>query len=159
MNTVNLLLGNSDRRINNLLEIAVRDVCYNLAVVNCYQTSRVDELLRLGSSRRFGLIFIAPQHLKPEPSRRPQVVSMGEVLQTIRILRARCTTPMIAVAVTEEEELGLLEAGAENTFPLFFNVDLLKAEVRRVLRFPELKPDQTESEGGLIESFLRRFRS
>src|SRR5262245_30966387 len=97
MNTVNVLLGNSDRRINNLLEVAVRDVCYNLAVIECYQTSRIDELLRVGSTGRFGLIFIAPQHLKPEPSRRPQVVSMGEVLRGIQTLRNQCTTPIIAV--------------------------------------------------------------
>ncbi len=156
MKTVNLLLGNSDRRINNLLEIAVRDACYNQAVVECFRTSRVDELLRLSSLRRFDLIFIAPENLKPSPSRRPPFVSVAEVIRTMRSIRAFCSTPMIAVAVPEEDELSLLEAGAENTFPLFFDGEALKAEVRRVLRLVE-PVEEPEASRGFIDTFIRRL--
>ena len=47
MKRLNVLLGNSERRIHKLIEIMLRDVCYNHAVVHIAATGRMDEFARL----------------------------------------------------------------------------------------------------------------
>ena len=159
MNTFNLLLGNSDRRINNLIEVCVRDVCYNYAVVECFRTSRIDELVRLGSRPVFHLIIVAPANLNPEPSRRTASVDMAEVIRAIRMIKFKTGTPILGVAVPQEEEVRVLEAGAENTFPILFDQETFKAEIRRILRVPE-QVETVEEEpvrASKVSSFLRSF--
>ena len=137
MKNVNLLLANCDQRINKIVEVVVHDVCYNQAVVHPRRTSRVDELLHLGSRDEFDLIIVAPEHLLAEPSRRVSFVSVAEVARAIRLIKARSASPIIAVGVAEEDEFGLLEAGAENSFGPLFDPEALKSAVRDVLKMPE----------------------
>ena len=136
MKRVNLLLGNSDYRINSIIEASVRDVCFNLAVVECFRTSRIDQFLRLGCHPAFDLIFVAPEHLVPEPSRKSKSLSIDEVLGVLRNIRKQRLVPIIGVAVPADLQAAIIEAGAENAFGPFFDTELLKAEVRRVLRLP-----------------------
>ena len=155
MKTVHLLLGNSDRRINTIIEVAVRDVCFNHAVVECSRTSRVDELLRLGRSDMFDLMVVAPGNLVPEPSRRNSSVSLAEALRVIQSVRTRRSTHILAVAVAEEDRLAVLEAGAENAFGVFFDTEAFKAEIRRVLRIPEPVEESEPVRTSLMGALLR----
>src|SRR6266550_2949741 len=137
MKNLSLLLANSDRRINNIVEAVVHDVCYNQAVVHSRRTSRVDELLHLGSRDEFDLVIVAPDYLLAEPSRRVSYVCVSEVARAIRLIKQRSSSAIMAVAVAEEDQVQMLEAGAENAFGPLFNPELLKSAVRVVLRMPE----------------------
>src|SRR6266496_1403840 len=137
MKTINLLLGNSDRRINNLLEVAVRDVCYDLAVVECFRTVRLDDLTQRGCCEEHDLIFIAPEHLFAGPVRKKSRDPIEEAVRAIRAIKEHRSVPIIGVAVPAEHELRVLMAGADNVFGVLFNDEALKAEVRRVLQLAE----------------------
>ncbi len=137
MKSVKLLLANSDRRSSNLIEVVVRDVCFERAVVECTRTSRIDEFLFLGTREQFDLIVVAPDHLMPEPSRRTAQVSLDEALRGIRRIKRQSSAPLIAVCVPQGYEPVLIEAGAAATLGLFFRSEAIEAEVRRVLTLPE----------------------
>ena len=158
MKSLNLLLACSDRRINNTVEVVVHDVCYNQAVVRSRRTSRIDELLHLGCRNEFNLIIVAPGHLLAEPSRRVAHISVGEVTRAIRLIKARCPSPILAVAVNEEDELGLLQAGADNTFPPLFDPEVLKSSVRDVLRMPEHIERDSNIRWSLADAFVRGWQ-
>ena len=159
MRKVNLLLGNSDRRLNNIIEVGVHDVCYNQAVVDCVRTSRIDEFLRHGCREGFDLIIVAPENLTADPSRRCAPVSLREVLGGLEIIRSKRSTPILAVAVQPEDELRLLEAGAENAFGLLFDPEPLKSEVRRILQLAvvgeEIPAPRWSLAGALLSGWQR----
>ena len=158
MKVVHVLLGNSERRINNLVEVALRDVCYNQAVVEFTRTQRVDELLHLGCRRRFDLVILAPDNLVPEPSRRAARVSIDEVVRAIRIIKRQHSIPIIGVGVPNEHQMAILEAGVENAFGILFDSELLKSEVRLVLRFPEKVEPTSANRGSFAETLLRGWQ-
>jgi hypothetical protein len=137
MNRLNLLLGISERRISNLIEILVHDVCFDQATVNSIKTSRVDELIFRGSCDETDLIVMAPDNLLVGSNQRPARGSMAEALSAIRLIKSQRMVPLITVAVSPEQELPLLEAGADSAFASFFDQEAFKTEVRRVMRLPE----------------------
>src|SRR5208283_1890250 len=102
MKTVNLLLGSSDRCVNNLLEAAVRDVCYPHAVVECSRAQRIDEFVRQGRSKWANLIVVAPDHLLPMLNRRASRLASDEVANAIREIRTRHDAPVFAVNVAAD---------------------------------------------------------
>jgi len=160
MKTINLLLGNSDRRINNLVEVAVRDVCYDLAVVECHRTARLDELTQRGSCGDFDLIIIAPGHLVLGLVRRNPRDPIEEAVRAIRTIKEHRAVPILGVAVPAEHELRVLMAGAENVFGAFFNVEVMKSEVRRVLNLAEKVEEPAparSSRPSFTESLMRGF--
>ena len=138
MRTVNLLVGTSERRLNNLIETLVLDVCYNQAAVQSTRTMRADEFSRQGCSPSFQLIIVAPDNLLPAPSRRGSRVAIEDITDAARVIKNRCGTPMIALSVSEEEDVALWEAGVDSVLRLPLNSEHLKNEVRRLLRIPEL---------------------
>ena len=137
MKSVHVLLANSDRRLNNLIEVAVRDVCYNQLEVECANTVRLDELLRSGRLGGFGLIFVAPTHLVSGPGRRAASVSLDEAARAIRTIKDHWPVPIIAVGVQPQDEMPLLETGADKVFGILFDRDEFRSEVRRVLNLSE----------------------
>ena len=160
MKTINLLLGNSDRRINNQVEVAVRDVCYDRAVVECYRTARLDEFIQRGSCEDFDLILMAPDHLLPGPVRRGSRDPIEEAVRAIRTIKEHRTVPIIGVAVPAEHELKVLMAGADNVFGAFFNAEVLKSEVRRVLNLAEIAEETSlaaSSRPSFAETIMRGF--
>jgi len=159
MKTVNVLLANSERRLNNLIEGAVRDVCYNQVLVECVITNRLDELLDLGCRKNFGLIFVSPGHLVWGPARRALPVTIADAAEVIRSIKAQCIVPIIGVGIRPEQEDGLLEAGADSCFGVVFNRDEMRAELRRVLMISEqVEPEQTESRISFIAGLLRGWQ-
>ena len=158
MKNLSLLLANSDRRINNIVEAVVHDVCYNQAVVHPRRTSRVDELLHLGSRDEFDLVIVAPDHLLAEPSRRVSYVSVSEVARAIRRIKERSCSPILAVAVADGDEMQMLEAGAESTFGPLFDPELLKSAVRDVLRMPELGAQSVSGLWSFADALVRGWQ-
>jgi DNA-binding response OmpR family regulator len=158
MEAIALLLANSDRQLNNLIEAQVLDVCYNRAFVRCTRTARVDEVAHLGWSGQFDLVVVAAENLSPSLGRRATSVSSEEVLRAIREIRSGCSTPMLAVTVFPEAEVPLLEAGADCVVRFPFRVETLKSEVRRLLRMPALVEEvPTPNRWSLAALLLRRF--
>jgi len=162
MKTINLLLGNSDRRINNLVEVAARDVCYDRAVVECFKTADLDEFIQRGCVEEFDLIIIAPEHLRPGPVRRNTRNAIEEAVRAICTIKEHRQVPIIGVAVPAEHELRILMAGADNVFGVLFNDEVLKSELRRVLGLAEQaevppSPSRASFAGVLLRG-LDRFR-
>jgi hypothetical protein len=144
MRTVNLLVGTSERRLNNLIETLVLDVCYNQAAVQSTRTMRADEFARQGCSPSFKLIIVAPDHLLPAPSRRGSRVAIEDITDAARVIKNRCGTPIIAFSISEEEDVALWEAGVDSVLRLPLNSEHLKNEVRRLLQMPERVEEPAE---------------
>ncbi len=161
MNIVHVLLANSDRRLNNLIEVAVRDVCYNQLEVFCATTVRLDELLRRGCQPGCGLAFVAPSHLVAGPPPRAASITVADAARVIRTIKSHRSTPIIGVGVRSGDELALLEAGADKVFGILFDRDELRAEVRRVLNLPERaaapepEPEPETSRWSFVAALLR----
>jgi hypothetical protein len=157
MKKVHVLLANSDRRLNNLIEVAVRDVCYDQLEVECATTIRLDEVLRSGCLGGFGLIFVAPTHLVSGPGRRAASVSIDDAAHAIRTIKNHYATPIIGVGVQPQDELPLLEAGAEKVFGILFDRDELRIELRRLLQLPEpgAEVEPAPSRWSFAEGLLR----
>ncbi len=152
-----LLLAGADRRNGNLIEVLVRDVCFNHAVVQCTRTGRVDDFVRLGRDRDYDLLIMAPDHLLPAPGQRAGAACFEEALRGLRTIRGQRSVPIVAVnALAEQHEL-LLEAGADGVLGVPINYDQLKLEVQRVLRIQERAPAEAAASGkwSLLGMLLR----
>jgi len=145
MHTLNLLLANSDRRVANLIESLVRDVCGDRSILHCTRTVRVDELTEEGCREPFDLIILSPEHLAPGPERPAARISMREAVTAIRTIKNFRTVPIIATAVSGNNELALCEAGADLVLGLPFSCEELKSGVRRFAPIPEEAPAIQES--------------
>jgi CheY-like chemotaxis protein len=145
MHMLNLLLANSDRQVANLIESLVRDVCGDRSVLHCTRTVRVDELTEEGCRGSFDLIILGPEHLAPGPDRPAARISMREAVTAIRTIKNFRTVPMIATAVSGQNELALSEAGADLVLGLPFSCEQLKAGVRRLAPIPQEPPVLRES--------------
>jgi hypothetical protein len=139
MRRINLLLAGAERRTCNSLEAMVLDVCYDQAVVETTRTTRVDELVYLGSRDGLQLIMVAVDHLLAEPSRRGIAVAAEEAVRAIRLIRHERLTPILAVAMSAELETTLLEAGADHVaIGMNLNPQQIKCLLRGLLHIPEL---------------------
>ena len=141
MNTVHVLIANSDRRMNNLIEVAVRDVCYEQMLVECAITGRLDDLLHRGCVDNLGLICMAPTHLVIGPPQRASSPSMEDAARCIQTIKSRRSVPIIAVGVRQDYEMLLLEAGANSVFGILFDGDKLRSEIRLALGLREQLPE------------------
>ncbi len=156
MNTVKVLIANSDRRMNNLVEVAVRDVCYEQRLVECSITGRLDELLHRGCVEKPGLIFLAPNHVVIGPERRASSASLEDAARCIRTIKSRHSAPIIAIGVRQDNEQALLEAGADTVFGILFDRDKLRSEIRRGLALPEQFTEaETTNRWSLTTGLLR----
>src|SRR5258708_3436126 len=155
MKNIKLLLANSDRRSSNLIEVVIRDVCFERAIVECTRTRRIDEFLLLGTRVQFALIIVAPDHLVPELSRKTAHVPVVEAVHGIRRIKRRSSAAVISVCVPQGCESVLIEAGAEATLGLFFRSEALEAELRRVLVLPEQIEAAPQVRWSLVGALLR----
>ncbi|HWX20281.1 MAG TPA: hypothetical protein VN578_10305 [Candidatus Binatia bacterium] len=146
MRTVNLLLGVSERRLNNLIEALVLDVCYNQAAIACTRATRADEFSRQGCSPGFHLIIVSPDNLLPAPSRRGSRVAIEDAVDALRTIKNRCGTAVIALSASEDEDASLWEAGSDSVLRLPLNREQLKSEVCRLLGISELAEEPAREE-------------
>jgi hypothetical protein len=155
MKTVNLLLASSDRRVNNIVEAAVRDVCFEQAVVECTRATGVDEFLRQSNSGWVDLIMVEPDNLLPTSKRRGLRPSLEQAADAIRSLKSQRSTPVVALNVAPQNQMALLEAGVDNTFAFPLDSDALKTELRRLLNLSE-PVEAAPSSGWSLAGSLRR---
>jgi hypothetical protein len=132
MDTIKLLLAHADRRVTNLIEVAVLDVCYDQAAVQSTRTSRLDEFVRQGSLWDFDLIVVGAENLFADRSQQTWAVA-EQVAQAIRTIRSQNSVPIIAIAPGAKSHEALLEAGAHSVLDFPFNSERLKSEVRPLL--------------------------
>ena len=132
MDTIKLLLAHADRRVTNLVEVAVLDVCYNRAAVQSTRTTRLDEFIRQGSLWDFDLIVVGAENLFADRNQRSWA-GAEEVVNAIRTIRSQSSSPIIALCPNREAHQALLEAGAHSVVGMPFNSEDLKVEVRPLL--------------------------
>ena len=161
MKTFRVLLACSDRRLNTALEVALRDVCYEQALVECTCTARLDELLHRGSTDEFNLLVVGPDHLVTGPPGRSTPGTLDEATEAIRFLSNRRAVPVLAIGVRAPDEAALLDAGADHVFGILFDRDVLRAELRRILNLaplaetPPPEPSRWTFAAGLLRSFQK----
>src|SRR5258708_24746348 len=111
MKNLNLLLANPDRRVNTLIEVMIRDLCYNRAVVNIFCVARLDEFTDLAMRHDFDLAIIAPENLRPPPKHAAAPRGFEAALRQIREIKNHRALPIVAIAVSPQNEVAVNSAG------------------------------------------------
>jgi CheY-like chemotaxis protein len=132
METIKLLLANSDRKVNNQVEVAVLDVCYDRAAVESTRAARLDEVVHQGSLWEFDLIVVGVDGLFRDRNQQ-SCASIEDVARAIETMRAHCSTPIIALTGAASAGTALLNAGADSVLPLPLCPEQLKTELRASL--------------------------
>ena len=133
MKNIHLLLANTDRRTNNLVEAAVLDACFERAAVDCTRVARLGDLAKCGSYSGNDLIVIAPHHLLGESGRGTSSARVEDVCEAIEQLKYRASVPILAVNVSPQAEAALIAAGADAVFGAPVDIGAFKNEVRDAL--------------------------
>lgn len=155
MKNLNLLLANPDRRVNTLIEVMIRDLCYNHAVVNIFTVSRLDEFTDLAMRHDFDLAIISPENLRPPSKHAAAPRGFNAALRQIREIKNHRTLPIIAIAVPADKEFAVSSAGVDCVMGLPFKFDELKAAVKNFWNVPDSQPEQP-SAGNVIAGLWQR---
>jgi hypothetical protein len=161
MDNINVLLVNADRRINNLIESAVLDVCYNRGLAHFTRTTELAEFVRLAPSEGFSLMVLVVEHTFLVQKAPQKLAGIEEVVDAIASVHRRFA-PLMVVSTSDENKKRLLEAGADCMMKFPFNRESLKLEFRRILKLPEVKEEPANeawSQTGLWLRLLNRLRS
>lgn len=155
MHTINVLIGNSNPRVTNLIYSLVRSVCGDSISVDCTRAMRVDEVLTQAIRNNFDIIIINPEDLCAAPERRRSIITIRQAVDAIRSIKTLRSAPVICVAVSPENELLFSEAGANQVLGLPFNCEELKEAVSRFLVFPEPELEARQTRQGFGSAFMR----
>jgi DNA-binding response OmpR family regulator len=158
MKTLNLLIGNSDRSVCNMIEVMVLDVCYNRASVNTTRATRIDELAHKACREEFDLMIVAPDNLLPAPGLEPCPQRIIEAIDQIRRVRTPRKMPIIAFAVSPEREYPITTAGADCVLGLPFHPEELKAAVELRLNLPAARPEHSIADDSFSAALVRGFQ-
>jgi DNA-binding response OmpR family regulator len=158
MKILNLLLGNSDRRVGNLIETLVRDVCDNYAIVHCTRTARVDEFIYQGCHEEFDLVILASDSLLPAPGQATFACSLCDGIRAMRARKNHSDMPIIAVGVSAHNELPLADAGVDCVLGLPFGCEELKEALRNHLSIPAaVGQSKAEPLSGILTRVFQRL--
>ena len=160
MHTINLLIGNNDRRISNLVEALVLDICYERVAVDTYRTAQLIDFARRAASGRYDLAILAPGHLDRDSALKSEVTTEG-VISAMTDVKKRADIPLVAINTSGEIVEPLLEVGLDAVLTAPFDADALRFELRRILRIPErvapsLEPKHISFFGALFPSLRPR---
>ena len=158
--TVKMLLGNSEERLNNIVEKLVRDVFADVAVVQAVRTAKVGQFMRQGCEQDFDLIVVMPDGLKPEYRPQGSLGHIGEATRAIHAITQARASRVLAFSERSADESVLLEAGAEHVIGIPFKCNEVKAAVRRMVTLAspaEPSPAAGWSIGGELLRGWRRF--
>jgi hypothetical protein len=145
MKTLKLLIGNSENRLNKVVEKLVRDACGDAAILHTTRTDRVGEFIHLGSTEKFDLAIIMPDHLHPDFSPHGSPGPAAEASRAISAIRAQRAVPVVAFTVAGRYGEDLAEAGAEYVLEIPFKCDEVKSVVQRLM--PLYGPERSASAG------------
>ena len=143
MKKVNLLLGNGEEVVNDLIEATVQEVCGNRAKVMCTRTSQMEDLIEKGRDPAYDLVILVPNNLVSAEGQNKALSAATKGARAIEAIKLHCSTPVIALPVFEErkaEEPLMLEAGADRVLELPFNRNELKAAVSQFLHLSRPNP-------------------
>lgn len=155
MHTFNVLIGNSNPRVTNLIYSLVRSVCGNSVSVDCTHVMRVDEMLAQAVRNNFDLIIISPEDLCAAPERRRSTITIRQAVDAIRSIKTLRSAPIICVAVSPENDLLFSEAGANQVLGLPFNCEEFKQTIGRFIVFPEPEVEARQTRQSFASAFLR----
>jgi hypothetical protein len=157
MENIKLLLGHSDRRSSNQVEVAVLDVCYDRATVHSTRTARLDEFLHQGSVRDFDLIVVGADHLFQDRTQQ-RWAKPEAVISAITNIRLKTTTPIVAFALSPASCDALLQAGADAVLSYPLDTEQLKTELRALLDLNELVEVEDSNRWPSLGSLIRSFQ-
>jgi hypothetical protein len=155
MHTFNVLIGNSNPRVTNLIYSLVRSVCGDSVSVDCSHATRVDEMLAQAVRNNFDLIILSPEDLCAAPERRRSTITIRQAGDAIRSIKTLRSAPVICVAVSPENDLFFSEAGANQVLGLPFNCDEFKETISRFIIFPEPAVEARQTRQSFASAFLR----
>jgi len=158
MKSLNLLIGNSDRSVCNMIEVMVLDVCYNRASVKSTRAARIDELAHKACREDFDLMIFAPEDLLPAPGLELCPQRIIEAIQQIRKVRAPRKMPIIAFSAPPEHEFPLTNAGVDCVLGLPFHPEELKAAVELRLNLPAARPEHSIADNSFAAALVRGFQ-
>src|SRR5258705_10538360 len=104
MHTINVLIGNSNPRVTNLIYSLVRSVCGDSMSVDCARATRVDEVLTQAVRSNFDLIIINPEDLCAAPERRRTTITIRQPVDAIPSIKTWRAAPVICVAESPEND-------------------------------------------------------
>ena len=157
MDTIKLLLAHADRRVTNLVEVAVLDVCYDQAAVQSIRTSSMDEFVRQGSLCDFDLIVVGAENLFTDRAQKTWA-RVDEVVKGIQTIRSQNSAPIIAIVPNAKSHEELLEAGVHRVLGFPFNAERLKSDVRPLLDLNgvvEAESNRWSTFGSLFKGFQK----
>jgi hypothetical protein len=131
-----LLIGNSNLRVTNLIQSLVRGVCGAEVSLHSTRTQGVDEFVAQAVRHDFDLIIMNPENLQPAWRGTREFISINQAADAIRSIKTLRSAPIIAVAVSPENDLLLSESGADLVLGLPFNCEDLKEAALRFLPTP-----------------------
>lgn len=158
MKSLNLLIGNSDRSICNMIEVMVLDVCYNRASVKSTRAARIDELAHNACREDFDFMIFAPEDLLPAPGLELCPQRIIEAIQQIRKVRPPRKMPIIAFSAPPECEFPLTHAGVDCVLGLPFHPEELKAAVELRLNLPAARPEHSIVDNSFATALIRGFQ-
>src|SRR4051794_9065077 len=136
MQTLRVLLVSSDRSAARRIEGLVLDVCFERAEVQCQCSPNLVDIEKLTRVGWPSLVILCPDNVVIPSGQRGFRQVMAESLQLIGNIRKQTLMPFIAFGVSERDTTRVLEAGVEAVFGPFWDGDLFKNELERVLRLP-----------------------
>src|SRR5258708_25224160 len=157
MESINILIASAHRGINNALEAAVLDVCYNRVFAHFTRTASLNDLVRFGRSGNYGLLIVVAAHV--QPTKRETASSLlTEVASSLQVIRAHASAPIMAIATSDAHHETLREASVNCVLRFPFERDQLRAEFRRILKLPEVNEEATGSRWSQANFLLRAFQ-
>jgi DNA-binding response OmpR family regulator len=136
----------------------VLDVCYNRASVNTTKAARIDELAHKACREDFDFMIFAPDNLLPAPGLEPCPQRIVEAIRQIRKVRTPRKMPIIAFAVSSEQEGVFATAGADCVLGLPFHPEELKAAVELRLNLPAARPEHSIADNSFAAALIRGFQ-
>jgi hypothetical protein len=155
---VKLLLGNSDERLNNVIEKLVRDAFTGDAVLQVTRHSKVPDFTRHGCDEHFDLVILLPHGLKPgyRPTGSPGPVP--EAVAAIGAITQAHPSRILAFSPRSEDETILLEAGAEQVMGFPFKCEEVKSVVRRMVTLESPGEELPVAARSMAAGLLRGWR-
>jgi hypothetical protein len=136
MQTLRVLIVGSDRPAARRIEGLVLDVCFERAEVECHCSANLADIEKLTRVGWPNLVILSPDNLVLLSGLRGFRQVMAESLQLIGTIRKHTLLPFIAFGVSQDDAAVVLEAGVEAVFGPFWDGDVFKNELERVLRLP-----------------------
>jgi hypothetical protein len=132
---INVLLGNMEEEVNDLIEEYLQKIFADQADIKCARVSSLDEFVEQGCTGPFDLCLLIPNNVLGFKRRTFGTGALEESVHAIRTVRSFRPACVIALDVFPEYAPVLLDAGADFYLD-FVDFDGLKSAAARCLNLP-----------------------